>query len=238
MGEHREACPEWQEDLAAWVVAQLGPDRERALDEHLRSCAVCRAEAESLLAVSAVALSTDGGPIADDAGWAPMADVGAAALRSVEGPPSGLGERILVSVHAERRARRAARAAVVALATVAAAVVAVVALSRGGDPAPLEGEQIAFTVVPAGASAQAVVAPDDEQGSIVQLTASGLDPAVTYALWLSPPDGTWDDRVAAGTFRPDADGEVDVRLRCAMAPDDYGRAWATTPDGKIALDTK
>jgi hypothetical protein len=82
------------------------------------------------------------------------------------------------------------------------------------------------------------VIAEEGSGTLVELIATGLDPDVTYALWLSPADGTWEDRVAAGTFRPDADGEVDVRLRCALPVEEYGRAWATTPEGEIALDTK
>jgi hypothetical protein len=238
MGEHPEACPSWQEDIAAWVVAQLAPARERALEEHLASCPACRAEADSLLAVSAVALATEPAPVGQEPGWSSLVGRSHQRAEVVDGPPDGLGERIVGSIQSERRARRVARAAVVALATAAAAVVAVVALSRGGEPAPLDGEQLEFSVVPAGASAHSLVCADDERCSVVQLTATGLDPEVTYALWLSPPAGTWDDRIAAGTFRPEADGTVDVRLRCAMAPDEYGRAWATTPDGTIALDTK
>ena len=221
MAEHPMACPEWQEDLAGWLIAQLPPDREALLEQHLTTCADCRAEAESLLAVAAVALATD-----PDAPFA-----------ATEQPPAELGERIVATISAERRARRVMRAGVLALGGAAAAVVAVVALQLDSAPAPLAGEEVAFTVVPPGASVEAVVAAD-AGGSLVQLTASGLDPDITYALWLSPPQGTWDDRIASGTFRPDADGEVDVRLRCALPADEYGRVWATTPDGAIALDTK
>ena len=72
----------------------------------------------------------------------------------------------------------------------------------------------------------------------MELTAEGLDPAVTYALWLTPPGGGYAERVAAGTFRPDEDGKVDVRLRSALPAEDAGRVWATTPEGQIVLDTE
>ena len=88
-----------------------------------------------------------------------------------------------------------------------------------------------------GVDASAVVAPE-EGGSIIELHISGLDPDTTYSMWLTPPGGGYPDRVAAGTFRPDDDGEVEVRLRCALPADEMGRAWATTPDGEIAFDTK
>ncbi len=221
MAEHTEACAAWQDDLAGWLVAQIEPDREEALRAHLAGCAACRAEADSLLAVTAVSLAAD-------------------LDRTVVGegePPAELGDRIVASITAERRARRLLRTGMAALAGAAAAVVAVVVVTDDDATDPVRGEEVAFTVVPDGATVDAVIA-DEGNGTLVQLTATGLDPGVTYALWLSPPDGTWDDRVAAGTFRPDADGEVDVRLRCALPADEYGRAWATTPEGEIALDTK
>jgi hypothetical protein len=221
MVEHHTACAAWQDDLAGWLVAQIAPDREALLLDHLATCAACRIEADSLLAVTAVSLATDPDSLSE----------------GEEEPPAELGDRVLASIGAERRARRRLRTGVVALASAAAAVVAMVALQSDGQPARLEGEPVAFTVSPSGATVDAVIA-DEGQGSLVELVATGLDPEITYALWLSPPDGTWDDRVAAGTFRPDEQGEVDVRLRCALPVDEYGRVWATTPDGEIALDTK
>lgn len=222
MAERPEACPEWQEDLAGWVTAQLAPDREARFASHLDTCAVCRLEVESLLTVAAVTLATDpDGPVGGE-----------------DRPPVDLRQRIVASVAAERRHRAVRRAAALGgVASVAAAVLVAVLVRDDRDAAPLRGEEVAFTVVPEGAWAEAVVAADDH-GSVVQLTAGGLDPDVTYALWLTPPGGSWQDRVAAGTFRPDEDGGVDVRLPSALPADDYGRAWATTPDGEIALDTK
>jgi hypothetical protein len=235
MAEHPTACPAWQEDLAAWLTAQITPEREAALTAHLETCAACRGEADSLLTVAAVALTFD--PDArSEAEAAPPP--GPLATRGVAPDlPAELGPRIERAIAAERGRRRALRAGVAALA--AAAVVAVVVLAWSGDddPAPLVGEQVAFTVVPPGASADAVIA-DDGDGSIVEIRATGLDPDVTYALWLSPPGGRWDDRVAGGTFRPDADGTVVERLRCALPVDEYGRVWVTTPEGEIALDTE
>ena len=186
MADHPTACPEWQDDLAGWLVAQIAPEREALLLAHLARCAGCRSEADSLLAVTAVALAADPDT----------------AMSGDDEPPAELGDRIVASIAAERRARRLLRVGLTVLAGAAAAVVLVVVLPGDGDPAPLRGEGVAFTLVPAGATADAVIA-DEGDGSLVELVATGLDPNVTYALWLSPPDGTWDDRVAAGTFRPD-----------------------------------
>lgn len=225
MAEHPMACPEWQEDLASWLVAQIEPERERLLLEHLAACAVCQAEADSLLAVAAMSLAADVG--ADIEGLA----------AELTTPPVELGARIAATISSERRRRRGLRAGAAALVGAAAAVVAVAAVQRDTEPAPLQGDVVAFTVVPEGAQVEAILAEADG-GSLVQLTAEGLDPDITYAMWLTPPGGGWDDRVPAGTFRPDEDGDVDVRLSSPLPVDQYGRAWATTPDGEIALDTQ
>lgn len=59
MTEHPAACPQWQEDLTGWLVAQLAPERELALDAHVVTCATCRTERDSLLGVAAVTLVGD-----------------------------------------------------------------------------------------------------------------------------------------------------------------------------------
>jgi hypothetical protein len=233
----REACPEWQGDLAAWVTAQGGPEREAALLAHLEGCAACRAEADGLLAVAAVALVADPDRAAA-AGAAPPPSGDVAGFE----PPADLGDRISARVRAERRGHLRRRALVAAVGAAAAAAVLVGALVVASDdgPARLEGEEFAFTVLPAGGEAEAVVAPyeEDSESSVVQLTASGLDPDVTYALWLSVPGGGREDRVPAGTFRPEEDGTVDVQLPCGMPAGEVGRLWATTPTGDLALDTQ
>lgn len=237
MTERGPACAAWQEDLAGWLVAQLDPECERALDAHLESCATCRAEADSLLATTAVSLSVDPD---DEVTLAQGPAEAVASIVGSEDPPAAMREHVVAAVSAERRARWRVYAGLAAVAGAVAAVVAVVSaglLLRDSIP-DVKGERVAFTVAPSGVRASVVVAPDDAGGSLVQLVATGMDPRVTYALWMSPPKGSWGDRVAAGTFRPDADGDVDVRLRCALAPDEYARVWATTPEGTVALDTQ
>jgi len=222
MAEHLQACPEWQDDLAAWLVAQGTPEREAALEAHVASCPTCRDEAHSLLGVAAVALAAD--PIREQS----LPASGSDAL------PARLGARVATGILRERRRRTRRSALLVAVGGAAAAAVLVAALVAGSDDDvdPLRGDRFAFTI----GSAEAVVAPDDG-GSVVQIVARDLDPDVTYALWLSVPGGRWDDRVPAGTFRPGDDGTVDVRLRSAMPAEDVGRVWATTENG-IALDTE
>lgn len=226
MAEHLEACAEWRDDLAAWVVAQISPAREALLDAHLAGCRNCRAEADDLLGVAAVALVAD-----------PDASTQHPAERGEPAPPL-LADRIVARVRSERHARFLRRCAIAAVGSAAAAAVLVVALAvvPEADPARLRGEEFAFRRVPSGASAEVVVA-DDDGASVVELVATGLDPRTTYALWLTPPGGGYPERVAAGTFRPDEDGQVDVRLRSAIDSDKVGRVWVTGPDG-IVIDTE
>lgn len=222
MPEPIPACEAWQQHLAGWVVAQLAPADEAALVAHLEECEACRVEADGLLAVAAVALGADPGAVP----WRPTVD---------EEPPPDLGDRIVARVASERRRHRIRRASI-AIGAAASVLLAVVVLQPDRD-APLAGQRVEFVRAAPGVHADAVVAPD-AGGSVVELRASGLDPDVTYALWLTPPGGGYPDRVPAGTFRPDADGTVAVRLRSALPPDEMGRAWATTPDREIALDTE
>jgi anti-sigma factor RsiW len=238
MGEPRVACLEWQDDLAAWVMAQGAPEREAALVAHLATCDRCREEAESLLAVAAVALGSDpdaAGPLVEPALEPdPRRDVD-----ELGDPPVDLADRISARIRGERRRQVLRRSVLVAIGAAAAAIALVIGLGLRADhgPAPLQGRHFAFSELPAGAHADAVVATDEGHGSLVQLTASGLDPSMTYALWLTPPGGSYDDRVPAGTFRPDPDGHVDVRLHSALPATEVGRVWATTPDRQLALDT-
>lgn len=222
MPEWLLACDAWQEHLAGWLVAQLAPDEEAALRAHLAGCAICRTEADGLLAVAAVSLGADPGAVP----WRPAVD---------EEPPADLADRIVARVTSERRQHRVRRAAGV-LGIAAVVLLGVVLLRPDGDPS-LTGEPVAFARQATGVEASATIAPD-AGGSLVELTATGLDPGVTYALWLTPPGGGYPDRIAAGTFRPDADGDVAVRLRSALPAEEMDRVWATTPDGQIALDTE
>jgi hypothetical protein len=233
MAERPVSCEAWRADLAAWATAQIAPDREAALDAHLATCAACREEADGLLAIAAVTLAA-----AVDGGSAAMAAAGGDGTGAADDvPPADLGPRISARLARERRRQTVRRSLVAAVGAAAAAAVLVVAVlvARGDSgPGTVHGREFAFTTLPDGATAEATVGTDDA-GSVVQLAATGLDPGRTYALWLSDPV-KHPDRVPAGTFRPDADGTVDVVLHCSLPADQVGRVWATSPDG-LELDT-
>jgi uncharacterized protein YggT (Ycf19 family) len=72
-------------------------------------------------------------------------------------------------------------------------------------PAPGRVLQLAGS---AGQSASAVLNPY-AGGTAIQLTATGLDPALIYGVWLEDAGG---HRSSAGTFRPDAAGVVRLSL--------------------------
>jgi hypothetical protein len=222
MPEPVDACAGWQERLADWLVAQVSPQDEAALADHLARCPGCAAEADSLLGVAAVTLGADPGV---EPAW----------LDGDEDPPADLADRIVARVAAERRVSGRRRVAV-ALACVAAVVALAVVVSRDRSGS-IDGEPVTFARLAPGVEAEATVAAE-EGGSLVELTASGLEPGTTYALWLTPPGGGYRERVPAGTFRADEAGAVDVRLRSALPAEDAGRVWATTPGGQIAMDTE
>ena len=174
------------------------------------------AEADSLLAIVAVSLGADPG----GEPWRRMDD---------DPPPADLADRIVARVATERRSSRRRRS-VVAVVAIAAAAVLLVVVTRDDAPT-LDGEPVSFARVAPGVEAAATVAPDDA-GSLVELTADGLDPAVTYALWLTPPGGGYPERVAAGTFRPDDDGRVDVTLRSALPAEEAGHGLGDNARGR------
>jgi len=235
MAERPDACPEWQEDLAAYVTAQGTPEREAALLAHLATCPACRAEADELLAIAAVVLVMD----PDRSAPAPAGAQPIAPTQDDVHPPAALGPRIAARLASERRRNLRRRSFVAAIAAAAAAVAGVTTVHVLADDGPghLTGQHFAFATRPAGSTVEAVVAPYEDEASVVEIDASGLDPDTTYALWLTEPGGTWEDRVPAGTFRADDDGTVDVQLPCALDADKVARVWATTPDGKVAIDT-
>jgi anti-sigma-K factor RskA len=155
-------------------------------------------------------------------------------------PPANLEDRIITRVRAEQGGkvvdlseRRSRRPAVLAAA---AAVVAVIILGVGivagfGDDTP-SGRTVELAGAESGFSGS-VELSETEDETVLRLVASGLDPDQVYAAWLAPDGG---DKQAAGTFRPDNDGEVDVELLSGFPLDDAARVWVTDPAGETVLN--
>ena len=219
MAERPDACAEWQDDLAAWLVAQGSPEREAALEAHL-----------------AVVRRVPGG------GRQPVRGRRRVPRRR---PDPGGGERARARRLTARRARRADRrrgsaasgagGPVRRAVLVAAGGAAAAAVARGRQSwccrrrrrEPARGRRVRLRTV--GDAARPWSRPTTAAGRWCSSWPAASSPTSTYALWLTPPGGTYDDRVPAGTFRAEDDGTVDVRLRSMLDPDDVGRVWATTP---------
>ncbi|HUC06698.1 MAG TPA: zf-HC2 domain-containing protein, partial [Solirubrobacterales bacterium] len=87
-----EGCRRWREALGAYALGHLPDDERAGIEAHLEGCTACRAEAESLLAVSRLL------PHADPARFGPAPH-----------PPPELGWRIATTIGAERRSKRRRR---------------------------------------------------------------------------------------------------------------------------------
>jgi anti-sigma factor RsiW len=216
-----DACVEWREDIGALAVGQLEHERHDALVAHLETCPACRVEADELRTVAALV------PLAD------VDHLSELSAASEPGPPPQLATEIFARVAAERRRRR--RVVWLAGSGIAALAAAALVVALVAGPSPqLHGEQLAtaaFVTRPPGSSVEAVLAPA-APGTEVALKATGLHPGTVYALWLGQADGS---KVAAGTFRADADGKVDTDLMSALPRSRAVKLWATDPGGTTIL---
>lgn len=183
-------------DLAGWVLGACEPEEAEAFEAHLPECEECQAELKEL----------EGLP-------AKLAE----AAPPVELPPA-LEARTLGAVRlaaARQRRRRiqqvvwSAAACVVVLAVISAGV-----LTRTPEP------DFVWQLTPVGeatALGEATARQTEAGWWEVELTASGLpDPGAQeyYECWYVGADDASGDpnRVTAGSFRPNPDGTVSVRM--------------------------
>jgi anti-sigma-K factor RskA len=155
-------------------------------------------------------------------------------------PPPDLEDRIIARVRAERGARvvdiSARRWRRPALLAAAAAIVAVLVLGVGllsgiGDDSP-SGRTVELAGAEAGLSGSVELRQEDDE-TVLRIVASGLEPDQVYAAWLAPEGG---DKQAAGTFRPDDDGDVEVELLSGFPLESAARVWVTDPAGETVLN--
>lgn len=208
-------CEELRHELGGYVVGGLAEDEVARVEAHLAECGACRAELEELSGLPALL-----------------------ELASDESPPvpPDLRDRVVATATAGgRRGRRRP-----ALLAAAAAALAGLVLGAGAVLA-LTGEPPADARLtldePALAAAEAFAGRaelrDTPAGVRVDLEASGLPAGHDvgyYHVWLEWPSG---NRISAGTFVPDADGETAATLTCGGELADYA-ALAITAHARDA----
>jgi hypothetical protein len=201
-----ESCRDRREALGAYALGHL-PDEERAaLEAHLEGCAGCRAEADSLLAVSRLL------PHADPAHFGPA-----------PAPPAALGKRIAATIDSERRSKRRHRRQRLGLglsgaaAAAAAAVLAIFVLSSSDGSGP--EQHVSFRSVPAGVTISATLEPQ-AFGTEIRMYVSGIRSGTLCRVYMRGPAHV---DVSAGTFRYRWGGDASAVLSAAL---DLSRAKA------------
>jgi anti-sigma-K factor RskA len=191
--------------LGAFALGHLDPEQQAWVRAHLDRCAECRREAGELERVVAVL---------------PLVDPDRIGARAEPAPPAELLDEVFDRIHLEalehgRVARRTVgrRTAAVAAALVALLVAATLGTDRGpGDPAP---QVVSMQAARTGVVGEAVI-HDDPQSTWVELTAAGLSPGETYAVWFE--DSTTGDRAPLGTFLG-VGGDLYISLYSTLARD-------------------
>jgi anti-sigma-K factor RskA len=210
-----EECRQYREDIGAYVLNSLDPERAAALGAHLDGCPSCRAEAAELQSVARALPAAD--PLRTDR---PQ-------------PPAHLGDQIVRRVAIERRvaARRRWRRLGTALAA-AAVIVAALLVGPGLLRADRPTQWVsAFEKSPAGASATAFL-EYFPSGTRVELTAQGLPSEQQYSLWMETDDG---ERIPGGTFWVPESGEIEVTLTAAIDLKKCAAVGVSNADGDTVM---
>lgn len=201
-----DGCRQWREALGAYALGHLPDDEQAGIEAHLEGCAACRAEAESLLAVSSLL------PHADPARFGPAPQ-----------PPPELGKRIATTIGAERRSKRRRRRLHFGLgfggaaAAAAAAVLAIFVLSGSGESSP--EQHVAFRALPEGVKIGATLEPQ-AYGTEIHMYVKGISSGTLCRVYMRGPAG---ENVSAGSFRYRWGGDDAATLSSAL---DLSRAEA------------
>jgi hypothetical protein len=179
-----DGCRHWKEELGAYALGHLSDEQRVALEAHLEGCPACRAEADSLFAVSRLL------PHADPERFGPAPQ-----------PPAELGKRIAATIGSERRSKRRQRRLRFGLgfggaaAATAMAVLAIFILSSGseGDPE----QHLAFRSLPSGVKIAATLEPQ-AFGTEIHMYVKGISSGTLCRVYMRGPGG---EDVSAGTFR-------------------------------------
>ncbi len=179
-----DGCRHWKEELGAYALGHLSGEERAALEAHLEGCPACRAEADSLFAVSRLL------PHADPERFGPAPQ-----------PPAELGQRIAATIGGERRSKRRQRRLRFGLgfggaaAATAMAVLAIFILSSGSEGSP--EQHVAFRSLPSGVKIAATLEPQ-AFGTEIHMYVKGVSSGTLCRVYMRGPGG---DEVSAGTFR-------------------------------------
>lgn len=179
-----DGCRHWKEELGAYALGHLADDERVAIEAHLEGCPACRAEADSLFAVSRLL------PHADPERFGPAPQ-----------PPAELGKRIAATIGGERRSKRRQRRLRFGLgfggaaAATAMAVLAIFILSSGSEGGP--EQHVAFRSLPSGIKIAATLEPQ-AFGTEIHMYVKGVSSGTLCRVYMRGPGG---DEVSAGTFR-------------------------------------
>jgi putative zinc finger protein len=177
-----DACRHWKEDLGAYALGHLSDEERAVLEAHLEGCPACRAEADSLFAVSRLL------PHADPERFGPAPQ-----------PPPELGKRITATIGGERRSKRRQRRLRFGFgfggAATAMAVLAIFVLSSGNEGAP--EQHVAFRSLPSGVKIAATLEPQ-AFGTEIHMYVKGISSGTLCRVYMRGPGG---DDVSAGSFR-------------------------------------
>ena len=183
----------WQEDLAAYALGALDPERAHAVEAHLAGCERCRADLRWL---------------------EPAVDVLAESVAQVSPPPRLRDELLAITSGEARRAEpgggRGWRAWVLRPVTALAATAIVAAgvagyALRGEDEG---GEPVAFQTTPAAGNAMAVLDRHGDSGTLQLTNLPPVEGSGVYQVWIAEDDAV----EPSSAFRPDPDGEATATI--------------------------
>ena len=217
MMNHTEA----QQSLGSYVLGALDAADRAAVEEHLTTCATCRAELVTFAGLPGLM------------GRLTVQEVRDGRLQ----PPPSLLPATITAVDNERsqdirRVRRWRAGALTAIGTAAAACAAlIIALSTGTATAPAPAAR-PMVAASSGAATGAISLQSKPWGTQIHLVLGDLPREGTFTAWTVSTDGR---RTTAATWRATPNGKADVTGAAPIDPDAISNVQITTADGTTIL---